>query len=457
VLDHYGTDHTFAVPILSQCALAGILGPSPACWGLIPQLPFPLAVLPRAVFAAIGLPVVSYALPALVALGVVRQRCGPRLGGDVWRRLCVPAALWRLARLQPANGVFLEAVPLTGFVALSLHAVGLGEQPTARRGAEFLLAAQRADGSWPIDSNLATWVSTLGIVGLGEDLPAAGRPALTAWLLGQQFRRVHQYTGAAPGGWGWTDLPGGVPDADDTAGALLALRQLSPQEPAVRRAAAAGLTWLLNLANRDGGTPTFCRGWGRLPFDRSCPDITAHALRAYVAWDAAVRPRLRRRLAKAVPAALRYLEGSQTTDGTWLPLWFGNDAAASHANPVYGTARVLRALGDLPGLAAAPPEWVQRAVAALLARQADDGGWGGDCGIESSVEETALAVTALLRWPAGREAAARGVEWLVLHPDQMDRPRPIGLYFASLWYHEALYPHVFATEALREWLATAGA
>src|SRR5690606_25599498 len=45
---------------------------------------------------------------------------------------------------------------------------------------------------------------------------------------------------------------------------------------AVRR----GVTWLLDLQNRDGGWPTFCRGWGKLPFDRSSPDITAHCMRA---------------------------------------------------------------------------------------------------------------------------------------------------------------------------------
>jgi squalene-hopene/tetraprenyl-beta-curcumene cyclase len=453
VLEHYGADRTFAVPILSQCALAGILGDAPACWERVPQLPFALAVLPRATFRLIGLPVVSYALPALIALGVLRQRCGPRQGRG-WRRLFEGAALRRLARLQPGNGGFLEAVPLTGFVALSLHAVGRVDDPVARQCVEFLLAAQREGGSWPIDSNLATWVTTLSTVALHDDLPAGERAAVATWLLGQQFREVHPYTGAAPGGWGWTDLPGRVPDADDSAGALLALQRLGVRDAATHRAVEAGVTWLLDLANRDGGIPTFCRGWGRLPFDRSCPDITAHVVRAVTAWRTELSPPLQARVNRAVPTALRYLENSQLADGSWLPLWFGNDAAPKHVNPVYGTARVLRALADLPELHATPPACVQRGLAALLRRQAQDGGWGGAKGVAPSIEETALAVTALARWPGNQAATARGIEWLLCHPEQMEQPRPIGLYFASLWYHEALYPLIFTIEALREWLAS---
>src|SRR6266568_4695463 len=51
--------------------------------------------------------------------------------------------------------------------------------------------------------------------------------------------------------------------------------------PTRRPAAMAGIHWLLNLQNADGGLPTFCRGWTNLPFDRSAPDLTAHALRAW--------------------------------------------------------------------------------------------------------------------------------------------------------------------------------
>ncbi len=61
---------------------------------------------------------------------------------------------------------------------------------------------------------------------------------------------------------------------------LLALRhrfeQLKPdhvEKTKILQAARAGLIWLLALQNRDGGWPTFCRGWGVLPFDRSGADL----------------------------------------------------------------------------------------------------------------------------------------------------------------------------------------
>src|SRR5207253_7825297 len=99
------------------------------------------------------------------------------------------------------------------------------------------------------------------------------------WLLACQHTERHAFTGADPGGFGWSDLSGAVPDADDTPGALIALEHLG----AARGNAdmiqwAAG--WLLRLQNRVGGWPTFCRGWGKLPFDRSGADLTAHVLRA---------------------------------------------------------------------------------------------------------------------------------------------------------------------------------
>src|SRR5207244_8863628 len=173
------------------------------------------------------------------------------------------------------------------------------EHPVARRGAEFLANSVRPDGSWAIDSNLSVWVTTLSanaLAAAGEVEKLDKLPELRDWLLQQQFKDRHRYTGASPGGWGWTHLPGSVPDGDDTPGALLALSnwfvRITPEtlkDPAVRPIL-NGLVWLLDLKNRDGGWPTFCKGWGHLPFDRSGCDLTAHVLRSFRAWQVRLLP-----------------------------------------------------------------------------------------------------------------------------------------------------------------------
>jgi len=335
-----------------------------------------------------------------------------------------------------------------------------------QRGVEFLTASVRPDGSWPIDTNLATWVTTLSTVALAKnessELFANGsRDAIRDWLLGQQYRRRHPYTDAAPGGWSWTDLPGGVPDADDTPGALLALRHLSPDDPRVRGAVAAAVGWLLDLQNRDGGMPTFCRGWGRLPFDRSGADLSAHALLAWFAWRPDLPESLRPRLDRAIRRAVRYLLDVQRPDGAWIPLWFGNESATEEENRVYGTSRVLRLIQLSALRQSGGPRWMaalQRAARWLLAAQNGDGGWGGAAGTRSSIEETALALEALAE-VAGADrsgadeavaAVGRGVHWLSENTGRGRQfpPSPIGFYFAKLWYFEKLYPLIYTVQAL---------
>ena len=464
----YGRDRTFSVPILTMCAICGRLGPPGSAWKLIPQLPFELSVLPRRFFGALRLPVVSYALPALISMGLARHRAGARMTGlSPVRELAAPRALRVLETLQPSNGGFLEAVPLTSFVAMSLVAAREHRHPAATKGIAFLGASVRADGSWPIDTNLATWVTTLSVNALGPRvavvLSAAERNSIRDWLLAQQWTIVHPYTGAAPGGWAWTDLPGGVPDADDTAGALLALAHLDPDNDDVRRAATAGVRWLLDLQNRDGGIPTFCRGWGTLPFDRSSTDLTAHALRAWSAWSGALDPDLGAQVADATGRAVRFLERSQRSDGMFVPLWFGNQHEAAEENPVFGTSRVLKGLAVVGGLPAARARAVaMRAEAGLLAAQNPDGGWGGSTGIRSSVEETAVALAAIASMPgapdaAPAEACRRALGWLEVETSRFRRfqPLPLGLYFARLWYAEDLYPLIFTADGVSRALSRA--
>ena len=86
--------------------------------------------------------------------------------------------------------------------------------------------------------------------------------------------------------------------------------------------------------------------WGHLPFDRSCPDLTAHAIRAVSAWLPALDEPLRSRAGKGSARAMAYLARVQNDDGSWDPLWFGNQGVPGAKNPVYGTCQVLIALAD---------------------------------------------------------------------------------------------------------------
>ena len=456
----YGKDRTFSVPILTTLALAGLLGKGAKGWRLIPQLPFELAALPRRWFRLLNLQVVSYALPALIAMGQARHRQAPSRNPLFrwWRNRAVARTLRVLESVQPRGGGFLEATPLTSFVAMSLSAAGHAGHVVVQRCTEFLERSQREEGSWPIDTNLATWVSTLAVNALaaGQDVDASlgedGKVALDRWLQGQQWREIHPYTDAPPGGFAWTDLDGGVPDADDTPGALLALWHLGPTREGVKEAAVQAIGWLLDLQNSDGGIPTFCRGWGKLPFDRSSPDLTAHVLRAWVIWEKALSASLQRKVADATQRALEYLSRAQRLDGAFVPLWFGNQHVPGDENPTYGTARVLAGLAALRDLGSRNvARMTERGLHWLVQAQHESGGFGGDRGAPPTVEETALAVQALVECCREvPEAAERGARWLIAQTERGQKleASPIGFYFAKLWYYEELYPRVFALGAL---------
>ena len=505
----YGKDKTFVVPILTNCALAGL-----AEWKQVPHLPFEAAWLPQSWYRMARMPVVSYAIPALVAMGQAKFHFQPPRNPMLrWlRHRAIAPTLQVLAQMQPDSGGYLEAVPLTSFVLMSLAAIGKGDRPVAQNCIRFLIDSRLSDGSWPIDTNLATWLTSLAVVAIkrrsttplrvscaehkscaassvevGEGESPKIASGTVRWLLHCQHQRRHPFTGAMPGGWGWTDLSGAVPDADDTPAALLAIAALDLSQPKLARlelqaldAVAKGLRWLVRLQNRDGGWPTFCRGWGKLPFDRSGTDLTAHALRAFQAW----RPQLellrniysqtptKNQIATAMNRGARYLTRKQQLDGSWLPLWFGNQDHPEEENPIYGTAKVLLAYADLSML---DDPAAQAGLKYLIKNQNADGGWGGGPSISykgglaapaanvgpgpdqpavgSSIEETSLALEAIIQCGGVGmcpPTIMRGCEWLItiIHRGNLDCSWPIGFYFAKLWYHERLYPPIFSLAAL---------
>jgi len=451
----YGKDRTFSAPILTQCALAGLVS-----WKEVAALPFELGCLPHSFYKIVRLPVVSYALPALIAIGQIKHQRDPSWNPVIrmLRQKAIRPTLKLLDRIQPASGGFLEATPLTSFVVMSLLGLGELEHPVVQRGLRFLQNSARPDGSWPIDTNLATWVTTLSVNALPE-LPEEQAVPVKNWLQAQQLQTVHPYTNAAPGGWAWTDLTGGVPDADDTPGAILALLKLSQgtsDSQQILQSTWNGVHWLCSLQNADGGWPTFCRGWGALPFDRSAADITAHALRALWQWQQSAQGSgllthsIQMRLKRSLDRGFSFLQRQQRGDGSWLPLWFGNQYAPDDSNPVYGTSRVLLAYqatgrGHQPD-AVRGRKWLQT-------QQNSDGGWGAQSGTPSSIEETALALAPLLTRESLQTASIQnGLRWLIERVENTPGPlppSPIGFYFAKLWYYERLYPQIFTVAALQ--------
>ncbi|HYG77184.1 MAG TPA: prenyltransferase/squalene oxidase repeat-containing protein, partial [Planctomycetota bacterium] len=187
----YGKDLTFQVPIRMTAAYAGLIP-----WRKVDALPFELALAPRGLMGALRLPVVSYALPALVCVGLARHAKAPSwfLPSRWLRSAVTDKALALILSMQPESGGYLEAIPITAFCMLGLKAAGRGDHAIAQNAKKFLLATQREDGSWPVEVNLSVWNTTRAIEALaaGELLESAlsqsERDKTRDWILAQQTK-----------------------------------------------------------------------------------------------------------------------------------------------------------------------------------------------------------------------------------------------------------------------------
>jgi squalene-hopene/tetraprenyl-beta-curcumene cyclase len=362
----------------------------------------------------------------------------------------ISKALRVLERIQPAHGGFLEAAPLTAFVAGCMAGAGYANHPATQQAVRFLADTVREDGAWAIDTDLAGWVTALSVRALGNKIE--NREQLSLVIRQNAFKTRHPFTGAKEGGWGWSDLQGAVPDADDTSGALVALHILQHGKNCSE--VEKGVEWLLDLQNRDGGIPTFCKGWGKLPFDRSSPDITAHAFLAFELWRDVLPGILRNKVDTSMKRMLLWMKKAQRHDGSWIPLWFGDQDTKDELSPVYGTAVSVEYLNISSNPLA--KELAAKGAAYLVSVQNADNGWGGAKGVCSKITLTAKAVSALASFSTQhREALEKGIKYIqtAYQSGELEKREPIGLYFARLWYSEELYNIIFVLNALQNTLS----
>jgi squalene-hopene/tetraprenyl-beta-curcumene cyclase len=522
----FGGDKALPAAILTNCALAGMVP-----WRHVPTLPFELACLPKSWQSFVQPPVARHELPLVLAIGRAKYHHRPPQNpiARLLRHSVCAKSLAILEEWQSFDDSFLASVPTTAFIVMSLASIGCQEHAIVQRGVEFLLSSVRGDSSWPAETNLATTVTSLALENLVAHQATSrpirrSAPKLTAdrwpkphsaswdtatngdtvtydlsngsasgasllahegldkgihwyesaqdWLLTSQRGASHPLTNVPPGGWAWNDAPGALPNTSDTAAALIALARWASREEAasnrIEHSARLGIRWLLDLQNDDGGWPIFCRDGSSSPLDESGSDVTAHALRALVAW----RP-FDHDADAVIERGWQCLESIQRDDGSFIPQRFGNENQPDEYNPVYGTAQVLIACAELNRLES---EVALRAMRWLLSAQHAGGGWGPPrapvnySGAEKdgfrawraneaisklcSVEETGLAVTALLPLADSSDpcakAVAEGLNWLVnaVEQDAHRRPAVVGFSLSKLWYHERLYPLVFAAGAL---------
>ncbi len=463
----YGGDPTMLSAVFGTSALAGLTD-----WRHVPPMAFELAWLPGRLQHPRGASA-SYTEPVRVGIGQARyfHRWPRNPLALLVRRLSVGRSLARLGRRQPPSGGFLESVPWTSFLVMGLASTGRVNHAVARRGLAFLLDTVRGDASWSIATSLSVRNTALSVNALASASGDVGALGCLDWLLGCQRSESDPLTETPRGGWGCNDARGSLPDADDTSAALLALSVLlksgaGAHRPRIEIAATAGIRWLLALQNNDGGWPTFSRtgaaaGSRRALLDGSGPDVTAHALRALRAWQYWIAVRS---IDDAIRRGMYYLGAQQRSDGSWRPLWFGNPNFPGEENPIYGTSQVLLAYRDLDQIEI--PR-AQRGLEWLMAAVDPGGGWGGgghhvpmvdESRGPSSVEETALAVEALLAAPSGSRPASgchqavldAGLRWLIraVEESRHRQPAAIGLHLARLWYYEKVYPLAFTVSAL---------
>lgn len=196
------------------------------------------------------------------------------------------------------------------------------------------------------------------------------------WLVSKQILDTYgdwviKNRSGRPGGWSFEFQNDYFPDVDDSIEVLLLLQALELDDSATKIAQKAGLDWVLSMQCKNGGWAAFdvdnTKNWvNKIPFsdhaacqDPPTPDITGRCLELLAAYGYT-------KSSIIVQKAVRYLESTQETDGSWEGRW--------------GVAYIYGTWCALQGLAAIGYERESRifkkAVNWLKSIQNIDGGFG---------------------------------------------------------------------------------
>jgi squalene-hopene/tetraprenyl-beta-curcumene cyclase len=288
------------------------------------------------------------------------------------------------------------------------------------------LVIDEGDRAWVQPCVSPVWDTALAchaLLEVGDEASLEAARLGADWLVERQVTDVvgdwaAQRPGLVPGGWAFQYANPHYPDVDDTAVVMAALDRLDPQH--YRQAVEIGAVWLRGMQSSGGGWGAFDAenthyALNHIPFadhgallDPPTADVSARCVSALAVLAGKSKD-------PVVAQGLDYLLREQEADGSWFGRW--------GTNYVYGTWSALAGL-NAAGVPHDSPA-IRKAVAWLLARQRDDGGWGEDGRSywdghprgEGSVSTPSQTAWALLGLMAAGEvknpAVGRGVDYLL--------------------------------------------
>ncbi|MDQ1745417.1 MAG: squalene-hopene/tetraprenyl-beta-curcumene cyclase [Pseudonocardiales bacterium] len=386
---------------------------------------------------------VSFRTAPFAALALAQSVTDPARGlRGLTSRLARGKALKLLREVyehEGRTGDFSEDPWPAALVCLSLARAGLAPDMVAA-SAGYLRRSVRPDGSWDAVSNLDLTRSGFAATGLIAAGYAADPRLERTRQLFHRCQQQQEFTVLAcpPGGWSFSG-PRGWPVTLESAEIVAALATMP--DPAADPVLRTGLDWLRGRQDSRGSWSLWVRDT-KLANDGPCPSITSQGITALL--DAGLPAD-----SPEVSKAADWLLTQQRPDGTFDNLWYRDYTT--------GTAAVLAALaragrGDDPVTVRAK-QW-------LLDTQRPDGSWGDGAESESSVEETAWALHALLEagLDAGSEPVSRAVNWLVgaQLPSGGWQPSRICAYIRhNMYYPNGAITRGLALRALGLYLSTA--
>lgn len=328
------------------------------------------------------------------------------------RPMAIEAAKqWMLERFAGSDGLGAIFPPMIWSI-VALKSLGYAEDSTEMQYCRerlwgLVIEEDQTARLQPCKSPV--WDSALTLRALADSGLDGTHPAIERgvhWLLAQEIRTRGDWSSsvkAAPGGWCFEFANQHYPDLDDTAMALLALRDsylkthtqdaaLPPNLRLIAEAKARNVpdarcqamllddivsatqraaNWMLAMQNRDGGWGAFDRDntaefLCHVPFadhnamiDPSSPDLAARVLESLASTGKRIGD-------PAVDRAIAFLRRTQETDGSWFGRW--------GVNYIYGTWQALMGLTAV-GVPHDDPAIVG-GVQWLIAHQQPSGGWG---------------------------------------------------------------------------------